>query len=79
MMKPKAQTPHDEGLLEYLEDLIGTNRYVESIEKKGQEVETMNEERGGTIHSFIHLIIYIEQFDYDHHLILSPSISLPIH
>ncbi len=51
MMKPKAQTPHDEGLLEYLEDLIGTNRYVESIEKKGQEVETINEERGGTIHS----------------------------
>ncbi len=32
MMKPKAQGPHDEGLLEYLEDIIGSNKYVEAIE-----------------------------------------------
>ena len=31
MMKPKAQGPHDEGFLEYLEDIIGTNQYVEKI------------------------------------------------
>jgi structural maintenance of chromosome 4 len=32
MMKPKAQGPHDEGLLEYLEDIIGSNKYVADIE-----------------------------------------------
>lgn len=31
MMKPKALTPHEEGLLEYLEDIIGSNRFVEPI------------------------------------------------
>ena len=31
MMKPKAQNPHDEGLLEYLEEIIGSNKYVERI------------------------------------------------
>ena len=31
MMKSKAQTPHDTGLLEYLEDIIGTDKYVEKI------------------------------------------------
>lgn len=32
LMKPKAQGAHDEGFLEYLEDIIGTNKYVEKIE-----------------------------------------------
>jgi structural maintenance of chromosome 4 len=31
MMKPKALTPHEEGLLEYLEDIIGSNRFVDLI------------------------------------------------
>ena len=26
MMKPKGQTEHDTGLLEYLEDIIGTDK-----------------------------------------------------
>jgi structural maintenance of chromosome 4 len=33
LMKPKAQGPHDEGFLEYLEDIIGTDQYVEKIEE----------------------------------------------
>lgn len=33
LMKPKAQGPHDEGFLEYLEDIIGTNQYVEKIDE----------------------------------------------
>lgn len=33
MMKPKGQQPGDTGLLEYLEDIIGTDKYVEDIEK----------------------------------------------
>ena len=32
MMKPKAVVPHEGGLLEYLEDIIGTDRYVPQIE-----------------------------------------------
>ena len=32
-MKPKAQGPHDEGFIEYLEDMIGTNKYVEKIDE----------------------------------------------
>lgn len=37
LMKPKAQGPHDEGFLEYLEDIIGTNKYVEKIDESFKE------------------------------------------
>ncbi|CAI0453419.1 unnamed protein product [Linum tenue] len=37
LMKPKAQGPHDEGFLEYLEDIIGTNKYVEKIDEASKE------------------------------------------
>ena len=33
MMKPKGQTEHDEGLLEYLEDIIGSNEFKVRIEE----------------------------------------------
>lgn len=45
MMKPKASGPHQDGLLEYLEDLIGSNKYVESIEEAFEQVERLNEQR----------------------------------
>eukprot|EP00466_Bigelowiella_natans_P003477 jgi/Bigna1/87694/estExt_fgenesh1_pg.C_230067 len=45
MMKPKALTPHEDGLLEYLEDIIGSNQYVEAIEEKQKEVEALNDVR----------------------------------
>jgi structural maintenance of chromosome 4 len=45
MMKPKAQTQHEEGLLEYLEDIIGSNKYVTKIEQAAQKVEAANETR----------------------------------
>lgn len=44
-MKPKAITEHDDGLLEYLEDIIGTSQYKENIEKCGVELEALNDER----------------------------------
>ena len=44
-MKPKAMTEHDTGLLEYLEEVIGSNRYAEPITEKGKQVEEQNEER----------------------------------
>ena len=33
MMKPIAQGPHDTGLLEYLEDIIGTDKYKPQLEE----------------------------------------------
>jgi structural maintenance of chromosome 4 len=33
MMKPKALSEHEDGLLEYLEDIIGSNKFVEKIDE----------------------------------------------
>jgi len=44
-MKPKAQTEHDEGLLEYLEDIIGTSGYKKPIEDAFAELDKLGEER----------------------------------
>ena len=46
MMKPKALTEHEEGMLEYLEDIIGSSVYKEPIENIANEVEQLNEQRG---------------------------------
>lgn len=46
LMKAKAQTEHDEGMLEFLEDIIGSSRYKEAIEKLAKLVEDLSEERG---------------------------------
>lgn len=42
-MKPKAQGENDDGLLEYLEDIIGTSKYKTPIEESAAETETLNE------------------------------------
>jgi len=44
-MKPKAPTEHEDGLLEYLEDIIGTSRYKVPIEQAFVDVEKYGEER----------------------------------
>ncbi|MCL7031139.1 hypothetical protein MKW94_013265, partial [Papaver nudicaule] len=49
LMKPKAQGPHDEGFLEYLEDIIGTDKYVEKIEESNKQLESLNEKRSGVV------------------------------
>ncbi|KAL4568471.1 hypothetical protein LXL04_024084 [Taraxacum kok-saghyz] len=49
LMKPKAQGPHDEGFLEYLEDIIGTNKYLEKIEESHKQLEALNEKRSGVV------------------------------
>ncbi|NWT85951.1 SMC4 protein, partial [Lanius ludovicianus] len=46
MMKPKGQTEHDEGMLEYLEDLIGSARLKEPLQTLCRRVELLNERRG---------------------------------
>ncbi len=44
-MKPKAPNEHEDGLLEYLEDIIGTSKYKVPIEEANEKVEGLNEER----------------------------------
>lgn len=42
-MKPKAANEHDDGLLEYLEDIIGTSKYKAPIDEAAKETEEYNE------------------------------------
>ncbi|GFE55089.1 chromosome condensation protein [Babesia ovis] len=43
-MKPKATKPEEEGLLEYLEDIIGTNQYLDAIREAQKSYEEMQEQ-----------------------------------
>lgn len=52
MMKPKALTPHEEGLLEYLEDIIGSDRFVEATEEAAKAVELLNDQRSEKVRVF---------------------------
>uniref|UniRef100_A0A146KK78 Structural maintenance of chromosomes protein n=1 Tax=Lygus hesperus TaxID=30085 RepID=A0A146KK78_LYGHE len=45
MMKPKAQTEHETGMLEYLEDIIGTARYKTPLRKLESKLNQLNDER----------------------------------
>lgn len=49
-MKPKGQGDGDTGLLEFLEDIIGTNRYKEPLEKLNEKVEIMTDRRTEKLH-----------------------------
>lgn len=42
-MKPKAEKDSDDGLLEYLEDIIGTSKYKNSIEDATTNIEELND------------------------------------
>ncbi|KAJ8256292.1 hypothetical protein COCON_G00184440 [Conger conger] len=46
MMKPRGQSEHDEGMLEYLEDIIGSCRLKQPILTLCHRVEQLNEQRG---------------------------------
>ena len=41
LMKPRGADKNDTGLLEYLEDIIGTDKYVESIEEQAKRRATV--------------------------------------
>ncbi|CAM9808190.1 unnamed protein product, partial [Phaeothamnion confervicola] len=49
MMKPRAATEHETGLLEYLEDIIGSNRYVDKTAEAAKAVEELDEQRRGQV------------------------------
>lgn len=44
-MKPKASSEHEDGLLEYLEDIIGTSTYKDPIEEALVQMEHLSEDR----------------------------------
>ena len=46
MMKAKAVSEHEDGMLEFLEDIIGSSRYQQPITVLAQRVEELNELRG---------------------------------
>lgn len=45
MMKPKAPSEMEAGMLEYIEDIIGSNRFIEPIRHFSAKVEDTNEIR----------------------------------
>ncbi|XP_049547836.1 structural maintenance of chromosomes protein 4 [Anopheles darlingi] len=45
MMKSKAQTENECGMLEYLEDIVGTTRYKQPLLKIHERAELLNDER----------------------------------
>ncbi|CAK5074944.1 unnamed protein product [Meloidogyne enterolobii] len=45
MMKPKAETEDEEGMLEYLEDIIGSSRLKPLVLKLHRRIEQLNERR----------------------------------
>lgn len=49
MMKPKGLTEHETGLLEYLEDIIGTDAYIEKIEEVSKHLDEIQESRQGMV------------------------------
>ena len=46
LMKPKAQSEHSDGMLEFLEDIVGTSSLKEPIEELAKKVEELGEARG---------------------------------
>ena len=44
-MKPKAQNVNETGLLEYLEDIIGSNKHIQAIDELDKILESKNDER----------------------------------
>lgn len=45
LMKPKGQGDGDTGMLEFLENIIGTTRYKEPLEKLHERVKFLSEQR----------------------------------
>ena len=51
LMKPRAASEHEDGMLEFLEDIIGTSRLKEPIEQLSRQVEEANSTRGEKVDS----------------------------
>lgn len=49
LMKPKAVNENEDGLLEYLEDIIGSNQFLPAIEESSKELEQLTVSRNERI------------------------------
>lgn len=49
MMKPKAENENEEGMLEYLEDIIGSSRLKLPINKLRYKLEKIQEQRAAQL------------------------------
>lgn len=74
-MKAKAPNEHEDGLLEYLEDIIGTSKYKEPIEEALQEADRLAEERSEKMSRL--KIVEKEKGKLEVCLILSPGCVIP--
>ncbi|KAH8269369.1 hypothetical protein KR018_008395, partial [Drosophila ironensis] len=45
MMKPKGQQENETGMLEYLEDIVGTQRYIRPLQQINQRVDQLTDDR----------------------------------
>jgi len=54
-MKPKSGNPDNPGLLEYLEDIIGSDKYIEEIEQLTNSFEDQNMIKMEKSDKFYHL------------------------
>jgi len=68
MMKPIAANEHEQGFLEYLEDIIGTERFkkpLELLNLKVEELSAMWAEKVENIsikmYSFIKILYFLEK------------------
>ncbi|XP_065321406.1 structural maintenance of chromosomes protein 4-like [Gordionus sp. m RMFG-2023] len=52
LMKPKATNENEEGMLEFLEDIIGSNRFKPALSTMKQVLETENEKRASMLNRF---------------------------
>lgn len=50
MMPPKGKTEAEDGLLEYLEDIIGSNKYVEETNQAAEQLEALTDQRQEKLH-----------------------------
>ena len=59
MMKPKAASEHEDGMLEFLEDIIGSSRYQQPITVLAARVEELNELRGEKVSLIITCLAFV--------------------
>jgi structural maintenance of chromosome 4 len=63
-MKPKALNENEEGMLEYLEDIIGSSRLKAPIEELSVQIEQLMEERSAQVNTCIGIINHLSEYLY---------------
>lgn len=64
-MKPSTNNPDNPGLLEYLEDIIGTEIYGQKINSLSQELATIEQEKNNKADKFYYLEKDMKEIEQD--------------